>query len=168
MVLRAYRTTAIARLDGRTPSKYRTVPGSVAKLLRIGVAVGALATIVFLATAPVQADEPCPCTQCAQGAAGCPQRVKTGGPNDLFYNYYVPPANNCGVGAEMYPCPRPTPTWVGQTYITYQPFLAQEFMYHHCRTYCTRNPGSGWTSTHVEWGGCDLGTKLHRLFIGPN
>lgn len=144
-------------------------------ILRAGAAAVAVAAVVFLATHAAQAKEPCRCAQCAQACptcdpcSACSTRVKPGGPHDLFYNYYVPPAPRCGgVGAEMYPCPRPTPAWVGQTYITYQPFLAQEFLYHHTRTYNTRNPGSGWTSTHVEWGGHDTASKLHRLFIGPN
>ena len=52
---------------------------------------------------------------------------------DLFYNYYVGPP---GVPAGMYPCPRPTPPFVGHTYITYQPFLPQQFLYQHHRRWC--------------------------------
>lgn len=50
---------------------------------------------------------------------------------DLFYNYYVagnPPA-------QAFLCPRPTPPLVGHTYITYQPFYPNEFLYHHKRKY---------------------------------
>ena len=88
------------------------------------------------------------------------------GPSDLFYNYYEPPGC-CGVGAEMYPCPRPVPSYVGQTYYTYQPALPQENLYHHTRQYNTYQPCSGWTSTHIQWNGCDAGGKLSRLFCGP-
>jgi hypothetical protein len=75
---------------------------------------------------------------------------------DLFYNYYVPPvACPCtggAVGAAMYPCPRPTPPLVGQTYITYQPLDPHEFLYRHHRTYYRDNgPYAGVTRTHVCW-----------------
>ena len=51
---------------------------------------------------------------------------------DLFYNYYVGPP---GAPAAMYVCPRPVPTFVGQTYITYQPLLPNEFLYRHHKVY---------------------------------
>lgn len=51
---------------------------------------------------------------------------------DLFYNYYVGPP---GVPAAMFVCPRPTPTFVGHTYITYQPLLPNEFLYRHTKVY---------------------------------
>ena len=74
---------------------------------------------------------------------------------DLFYNYYVPPVacNGYGaVGAELYPCPRPTPPLVGHTYITYQPLMPQEFMYRHHRCYTRDNgPYAGLTKTWVCW-----------------
>lgn len=53
--------------------------------------------------------------------------------NDLFYNYYVGPP---GVPAAMFVCPRPVPTFVGHTYITYQPLLPNEFLYWHHKSYC--------------------------------
>jgi len=53
---------------------------------------------------------------------------------DLFYNYYVPGVNG-GPPAQLYLCPRPTPPLVGHTYITYQPFMPNEMLYQHHRTY---------------------------------
>jgi hypothetical protein len=74
---------------------------------------------------------------------------------DLFYNYYVPPVN-CGgyggVGAQLYPCPRPTPPLVGETYITYQPLMPAEFLYRHRRCYYRDNgPYAGVTKASVWW-----------------
>jgi len=71
---------------------------------------------------------------------------------DLFYNYYAAPAGCSGVGAALYPAPRPTPVLVGHTYVTYQPLMPHEFLYQHRRTYYRRNPGAGWTKTTVSWG----------------
>jgi hypothetical protein len=50
---------------------------------------------------------------------------------DLFYNYYVPG----NPPAQAFLSPRPTPPLVGHTYVTYQPFYPNEFLYHHHRTY---------------------------------
>jgi hypothetical protein len=55
--------------------------------------------------------------------------------NDLFYNYYVAPSRQGGIGAQLYPSPIPVPAHVGQTYITYQPLMPHEFMYPHSRVY---------------------------------
>ena len=71
---------------------------------------------------------------------------------DLFYNYYAQPGGCGGVGAAMYPAPRPTPPLVGHTYVTYQPLMPHEFLYQHQRTYRRCNPGGGWTKTTVPWG----------------
>ena len=75
---------------------------------------------------------------------------------DLFYNYYVPPVvcpcTGGAAGAELYPCPRPTPPLVGQTYITYQPLDPHEFLYRHHRSYYRDNgPYAGVTHVHVCW-----------------
>jgi hypothetical protein len=70
---------------------------------------------------------------------------------ELFGNYYVSPGSYGGVGAELYPSPRPTPPLVGHTYVTYQPFLPHEFLYQHHRQYWRRNPDGGWTRTVVTW-----------------
>jgi hypothetical protein len=81
-------------------------------------------------------------------------QIRQSSPNDLFYNYYVPPGSSFGVGAAMYPSPRPTPPLVGHTYITYQPLMPQEFLYKHRRVY-SRNHGDGSvTRTTVSWGHC--------------
>ncbi len=70
---------------------------------------------------------------------------------DLFYNFYVPPTGFAGVGAELYPSPRPVPPLVGHTYVTYQPLMPHEFLYRHSRTYWRYNPGAGWTRAKVSW-----------------
>ena len=57
---------------------------------------------------------------------------------DLFYNYYVAPSPYGGVGAQLYLAPRPTPPWVGHTYITYQPLMPHEWLYKHHRIYHRR------------------------------
>jgi len=71
---------------------------------------------------------------------------------DLFYNFYAAPAGWPGVGAALYPAPRPTPPLVGHTYVTYQPLMPHEFLYRHRRTYYRCNPGAGRTKTTVRWG----------------
>ena len=100
------------------------------------------------------------------GASRAEAQVYTArGPADLFYNYYVPPAA-MGVGAEMYPCPRPTPPQIGGTYFTYQPLMPQEFLYHHERLYVTSHPDAPRTVTRVRWNGSSLRNDAVRLFIG--
>lgn len=69
----------------------------------------------------------------------------------LFRNYYVPAGPCGGVPAQLYLCPQPTPPVVGHTYVTYQPLMAQEFLYQHHRVYVRHNPGAGWTVTKVHW-----------------
>jgi len=85
--------------------------------------------------------------------AGTPeaQAAHRRSPNDMFYNYYVPPGWPAGVGAQLYLCPRPTPPLVGHTYITYQPLMPHEFLYKHHRKYWRKNPGAGWTRTSITW-----------------
>ena len=71
---------------------------------------------------------------------------------DLFYNYYNgPTASGAGTPVQMYISPRPTPPWVGHTYITYQPLLPQEFLYHHHRKYYKYHREGGHTTTCVRW-----------------
>ena len=71
---------------------------------------------------------------------------------DLFYNHYVGPGvYGNGVPAKMYLSPRPTPPWVGHTYITYQPLLPHEFLYKHNRTYIRLHPDGSGTRTKVRW-----------------
>ena len=73
-------------------------------------------------------------------------------PSDLFYNYYVPPGDAGGAGAQLYVSPRPVPPAVGHTWITYQPLMPHEYLYTHHRTYVRRNPGAGMTVTTVSYG----------------
>lgn len=71
---------------------------------------------------------------------------------DLFYNYYVGPGvYGNGVPAKMYLSPRPTPAWVGHTYVTYQPLMPHEFMYKHRRSYIRLHPDGSGTRTTVRW-----------------
>jgi hypothetical protein len=72
-------------------------------------------------------------------------------PGDVFYNFYVPPVGDQSVGAALYPCPRPAPPLVGWTYITYQPLMPHEFLYHHHRTYTNYHSDGGMTRTSVTW-----------------
>ena len=74
---------------------------------------------------------------------------RTGG--QLFQNYYLPPGGYGSLGAQMYICPRPTPPWVGHTYVTYPPFMPHEFLYKHHRVYRRCNPDGGWTKTKAWW-----------------
>ena len=78
---------------------------------------------------------------------------------DLFYNFYAQPGYG-GLGAAMYPCPRPTPPLVGHTYVTYQPLMPHEFLHVHHRTYCRRHPGGGVTRTSVTWGNDLMNSRL--------
>lgn len=83
---------------------------------------------------------------------GCPTcREYQYGQPDLFRNYYVPPTCG-GVGAAAYMSPGPVPAMVGHTYITYEPFMPHEYLYHHDRTYHRYyDDGRGLTRTHVKW-----------------
>jgi len=83
-------------------------------------------------------------------AAAREPRVVLGG--TLFHNYYVPPDPYWGLGSQLYICPRPTPPWVGHTFITYEPLMPHEFLYQHHRVYYRENPGVGITRVHVSWG----------------
>ncbi len=71
-------------------------------------------------------------------------------PPDLFYNFYVQPASD-GASAQLYLSPVPTPRRVGHTYITYQPLMPHEMMYHHARRYYRYNASGGSTRTAVRW-----------------
>lgn len=71
---------------------------------------------------------------------------------DLFYNYYAGPSVYGGQPAQLYVSPRPTPTFIGETYITYQPLMPHEFLYHHSRSYHRWNfYDCGATKTKVCW-----------------
>ncbi len=66
-------------------------------------------------------------------------------------NYYAMPTGPEGLTAALYPCPRPTPPLIGETYITYEPLAPQEFLYLHHRCYKTCNCGQV-TRTSVTYG----------------
>ena len=70
---------------------------------------------------------------------------------DLFHNYYAPSVGYASVGAQLYPCPRPTPPLVGHTYITYPPLSPNEFLYRHSRVYWTKHEDAAPTRTSVRW-----------------
>ena len=102
----------------------------------------ALAFVCFLAIAN-SVDVP------SASAADCGHPVNR---LDLFYNYYVGPGT-CGYGvpAKLYVAPRPTPPWVGHTYMTYQPLMPHEFLYKHHRTYVRNHPDGTATRATVLW-----------------
>jgi len=79
-------------------------------------------------------------------AADCGYAPST---QDLFYNFYVGGGPSGAYPAQMYLSPRPTPALVGHTYITYQPFLPHEFMYHHRRSYTRVHHPGGTTRTRI-------------------
>ena len=70
---------------------------------------------------------------------------------DLFYNFWAGP--NCdGVSAQLYLSPRPVPSYVGHTVITYQPLMPHEFLYSHKRSYHRYyDEGRGMNRTSVKW-----------------
>ena len=109
-------------------------------LSRIFVAALAVLCLSLVAGRDAQAMDP----QAAE-----PRFYQYGNPR-LFQNYYVPPTY--GVGAQAYLSPGPIPAHVGHTYITYQPLMPHEFMYHHHRTYHrTYDDGRGLTRSSVHW-----------------
>ncbi len=71
---------------------------------------------------------------------------------DIFNNYYVGPApNGGGIPAQMYVSPRPSPAYVGHTWITYPPLAPHEFLYKHCRKYHKYYRGGGYTESCVRY-----------------
>ena len=78
---------------------------------------------------------------------------------DVFYDFYQP--GNGGVPARAFPAPFPTPTLAGRTYTTYQPFMPNEWLYMHHRTYHQHyNMGMGVNRTKVIWHGTPIRTEL--------
>lgn len=81
---------------------------------------------------------------------------------DVFYNFYQP--GNGGSPAGAFPAPYPTPPRVGHQYTTYQPFMPNEWLYQHYRTYHQPyNNGMGLNRTTVHWYGTPLRTDLLTL-----
>jgi hypothetical protein len=85
-----------------------------------------------------------------RGGLLCPSTAQADHP-DLFYNYYVRPSAGGGVPAQLYVSPRPTPPMVGHTWITYQPLLPHEFLYHHHRSYYKYYRSGGHTIARVHY-----------------
>ena len=83
----------------------------------------------------------------AAGTTAHAQNYGTPGWTSPEPNYYAMPAGPEGLTAAMYPCPRPTPPLVGQTYITYPPLNPQQFMYRHANFHVTDNGGQRTTTT---------------------
>lgn len=67
----------------------------------------------------------------SHGSAQAQDPYQEYGPTISSYNYYV----GGGWPAQMYPCPRPVPAYVGHTYITYEPLAPHNFLYRHRRVY---------------------------------
>ena len=81
---------------------------------------------------------------------------------DVFYNFYQP--GNGGVPAQAFPAPHPTPPQTGYAYYTYQPFMPNEWLYMHHRTYHqSYNNGMGLNRTKVVWHGTPVRTGLQNL-----
>lgn len=80
---------------------------------------------------------------------------------DLFANYYEGPMPS-GTATQMYVSPLPVPANVGQTYVTYQPLMPHEMMYHHYRSHYAYTPGAGWSRTKVRYH--TYGLRLQDLF----
>jgi hypothetical protein len=74
---------------------------------------------------------------------------------DIFNNYYVgPSAHGGGIPAQLYVSPRPSPPFVGHTWITYPPLNPHEFLYKHCRKYHKYYRGGGYTESCVRYHTC--------------
>ena len=83
---------------------------------------------------------------------------------DLFYNFYNgPTSSGAGTPAQLYVSPRPTPELVGHTYITYQPLMPHEFMYHHHRKYYKYYHNGGYTTVCVRYYSCPTQAFIANL-----
>jgi hypothetical protein len=101
------------------------------------------------------------------GSSVSPVYAQVYGSPELFAQYYVPPAYG-GVGAQLYPCPRPTQPWIGHVYITYPPLAPQEFLYQHEREYRVYRPDGTSTVTEVTWSGGHYSQSACHFFCGRN
>lgn len=69
---------------------------------------------------------------------------------DLFYNYYSNGQNQ--VNAEMYLSPGPVPPFVGNTWVTYQPFMPHNYLYPHKDKYHNHyDYGRGTNRTKIKY-----------------
>lgn len=81
---------------------------------------------------------------------------------DVFYNFYQP--GNGGVPAVAFPAPYPTPPRVGHQYTTYQPFMPNEWLYQHHRTYYQPyNMGMGLNRTSVTWHSTPVRNEVMKI-----
>lgn len=127
-------------------------------MARFFKALGPIAAIVLMSSAAYAQ-----CPDCPGGEQGscCPwNRPYTEESSaDLFYNFYQP--GNGGSPAGSFPAPYPTPGYVGHQYTTYQPFMPNEWLYQHHRTYHqSYNMGMGLNRTKVKWTGTPVHTGL--------
>ena len=103
----------------------------------------------------------CPGGSCSTASNCCPWNrpyTEESSP-DVFYNFYQP--GNGGSPAGAFPAPYPTPARVGHQYTTYQPFMPNEWLYQHHRTYHqSYNMGMGLNRTKVLWHGTPVRTDL--------
>lgn len=81
----------------------------------------------------------------------------------LFANQYTQGCANSAT-AQMYVSPRPVPTWVGHTYITYQPFYPHEMLYRHTDRYHSYyDNGRGLNRTSVRYSAPPLRTMMGSM-----
>lgn len=128
---------------------------------------------VLLMSAAVSAQAPCPSGSCLGAGGGiggigqgncCPwnRPYTEESQPDVFHDFYQP--GNGGVPARAFPSPYPTPMLAGRSYTTYQPFMPNELLYMHHRTYHQPyNMGMGLNRTKVKWHGTPIRTELLSL-----
>lgn len=129
-------------------------------MARFYKALGPIAAIVMMSGAALAQCPTCPGESSGQGTC-CPwNRPYTEESSaDLFYNFYQP--GNGGSPAGSFPAPYPTPAYVGHQYTTYQPFMPNEWLYKHHRTYHQHyNMGMGLNRTKVKWTGTPIHTGI--------
>lgn len=131
-------------------------------MARFFSALGSLAAIAMLSSAALAQCTSCPGDSSGQGNC-CPwnRPYTEESAADLFYNFYQP--GNGGSPAGAFPAPYPTPAYVGHQYTTYQPFMPNEWLYHHHRTYHQHyNMGMGLNRTKVKWTGTPVHTSIMK------
>lgn len=138
-------------------------------MARVSTGLFSLAAIILMsAFASAQcetcnADHGCPGGSCSTTSTNncCPWNrpyTEESSP-DVFYNFYQP--GNGGSPAAAFPAPHPTPAHVGHQYTTYQPFMPNEWLYWHHRTYHQPyNMGKGLNRTKVVWYGTPVRIDL--------
>ena len=142
-------------------------------MARIFTAFLSFATVLLLSTAVSAQCQDCQ-TEACQGAGigGCLSGQGNCCPwnrpyteesqPDVFHDFYQP--GNGGVPARAFPAPFPAPPRAGRSYTTYQPFMPNEWLYMHHRTYHQHyNMGMGLNRTSVAWYGTPIRTELLQL-----